>query len=341
MNLNNFTKEELTIIESFIKSSHNIKNIYEKLEQLDINNLKNSQEYIYLINKLKQEINVENNKYKNANLTTEQKTKIIELLASNPNSSRKDNIDTIINQQDNDLITRRVFNILINQTITNINYTKNNIPTELLEFIKEYNIPINDNKINKEINNYTQIQLAISNDINLVFLSILQDNLNLWKYSQYKNNLLKSFYSTIFINKNIEEQLINNNFNIDNNVYISSKLINDLLKSNSTIYNIISSILVEPQLDSHISNLLKIKDTEYNYPSINIYSILTECYIRSLLTFLTNERVQYLKKKFHYLTVNPTYSKDNRNSQEIIINCFKNIKQDKSKKRIISLNLYK
>ena len=341
MNLNNFTKEELTIIESFIKSSHNIKNIYEKLEQLDINNLKNSQEYIYLINKLKQEINVENNKYKNANLTTEQKTKIIELLASNPNSSRKDNIDTIINQQDNDLITRRVFNILINQTITNINYTKNNIPTELLEFINAYNIPINDNKINKEINNYTQIQLAISNDINLVFLSILQDNLNLWKYSQYKNNLLKSFYSTIFINKNIEEQLINNNFNIDNNVYISSKLINDLLKSNSTIYNIISSILVEPQLDSHISNLLKIKDTEYNYPSINIYSILTECYIRSLLTFLTNERVQYLKKKFHYLTVNPTYSKDNRNSQEIIINCFKNIKQDKSKKRIISLNLYK
>lgn len=341
MNLNNFTKEELTIIESFIKSSHNIKNIYEKLEQLDINNLKNSQEYIYLINKLKEEINIENNKYKNANLTTEQKTKIIELLANNPNSSRKDNIDTIINQQDNDLITRRVFNILINQTITNIDYTKNNIPTELLEFIKDYNLSINDNKINKEINNYTQIQLAISNDINLVFLSILQDNLNLWKYSQYKNNLLKSFYSALFINKNIEEQLINNNFNIDNNVYISSKLINDLLKSNSTIYNIISSILVEPQLDSHISNLLKIKDTEYNYPSINIYSILTECYIRSLLTFLTNERVQYLKNQFHYSIINPTYSKNNRNSQEIIINCFKNIKQDKSKKRIISLNLHK
>ena len=341
MNLNNFTKEELTIIEGFIKSSHNIKNIYEKLEQLDINNLKNSQEYIYLINKLKQEINIENNKYKNANLTTEQKTKIIELLASNPNSSKKDNIDTIINQQDNDLITRRVFNILVNQTVTNIDYTKNNIPTELLEFINAHNLSINDNKINKEINNYTKIQLAISNDINLVFLSILQDNLNLWKYSQYKNNLLKSFYSTLFINKNIEEQLINNNFNIDNNVYISSKLINDLLNSNSTIYNIISSILVEPQLDSHISNLLKIKDTEYNYPSINIYSILTECYIRSLLTFLTNERVQYLKKQFHYLIINPTYSKDNRNSQEIIINCFKNTKQDKSKKGIISLNLHK
>ena len=195
MNLNDFTKEELTIIENFLKSSKNIKNIYDELEQLDINNLKNKEEYITLINKLKKEIINENNRYKNANLTTEQKTKIIELLAGNPNSPKKENIDIIINQQDNDLITRRVFNILINQTIANIDYTKKQISSELLELLKSYELSIKDNKTYKEINNYTQIQIAISNDINLVFLNILQENLKLWKYSQYKNNLLKSFYS--------------------------------------------------------------------------------------------------------------------------------------------------
>ena len=340
MNLNNFTKKELTIIENFLKSSQNIKNIYDKLEQLDINNLKKKEEYIALINKLKKEIIKENNRYKNANLTTEQKAKIIELLATSPNSSKKENIDIIINQQDNDLITRRVFNILINQTIPNINYTKKQMPTELLELLNSQGLPIKDNYSFKEINDYTKIELAISKDINLTFLSILQENLNLWKYSQYKNNLLKSFYSTLFINKDIEEQLINNNFKIENNLYISSKLINDLLKSNSTIYNIITSMLVEPQLDLHITNLLKIKDSEYNYPSINIYSILTECYIRSLLTFLTKEKIQYLKKQFHHLITNQNYQKDNRNSQETIINCFNNIKHDKSKKRIISLNIH-
>lgn len=338
MNLNNFNKEELTIIESFLESSQNIKNIYVKLEQLDINNKKNSQEYITLINKLKQEIIKENNKYKNANLTSEQKTIIIELLATNPKSYKKDNIDTIINQQNNDLITRRVFNILINQTITNIDYTKNHIPNKLLELLNTCGLSTNDNKSYKEINNYTKIQLAISNDINLLFLSILQENINLWKYSQYKNNLLNAFYSTLFINKDIEEQLINNNFNIENNIYMNSKLTNDLLKYNSIIYNIITSLLVEPLIDTHITNLLKIKDTEYNYPSINIYSILTECYIRSLLTFLPQDKIQYLKKQFHYLITNQNYPKDNRNSQETIINCFKNIKHDKSKKRIISLH---
>ena len=341
MNLNNFTKEELTIIESFLKSSQNIKNIYDKLEQLDINNLKNNEEYITLINKLKKEIIKENNKYKNNNLTTEKKAKIIELLANNHNLSKKENINIIINQQDNDLITRRVFNILTNQTIPNIDYTKKHIPTDLLELLNTYGLPIKNNKTFKEINNYTKIQLAISNDINIIFLSILQENLNLWKYSQYKNNLLKSFYSTLFINKDIEEQLINNNFNMNNNIYISSKLTNDLLKSNSIIYNTITSILVEPQLNLHITNLLKIKDNEYNYPSINIYSIITECYIRSLLTFLTNDRIQYLKQQFHYIINNTTYQKNNRNSQETIINCFNNVKHDKSKKRIISLNLHK
>ena len=341
MNLNNFTKDELTIIEEFLKSSQNIKNIYDKLEQLDKNDQKNSKKYITLINKLKQEIKKENIKYKKASLTTKQKNKIIELLSTNPNSTKKDNIDTIINQQDNDLITRRVFNILVNQTVTNIDYNKKNIPTELLKILNSYGLSINENISYKETNNYTQIQLAISNDINLVFLSILQENINLCKYSQYKNNLLKSFYSTLFINKNIEEQLINNNFNIDNNIYTSSKIINDLLKSNSTIYNIITSILIKPQLNLHITNLLKIKDSEYNYPSIYIYSILTECYIRSLLTFLTQDQIHYLKKQFQNLITNTTYSKDNKSSQEIIINCFKNTKIDKSKKRIISLKLPK
>ena len=341
MNLKNFTKEELTLIESFLKSSQNIKNIYDKLEELDKNNLKNNKEYITQINRLKQEIIKENNKYKNANLTTEQKTKIIELLANNHNSSKKENINLIINQQDNDLITRRVFNILVNQTFTNIDYTKKNISTNLLKLQNSYDLSINNNKNCKEINNYTKIQIAISNDIYLVFLNILEETLNLWKYSQYKKDLLKSFYSTLFINKNIEEQLINNNFNINDNIYISSKLINDLLKSNSTIYNIITSISVEPQLETHIQNLLNIKDYEYNYPSINIYSILTECYIKSLLTFLPNDRIQYLKKQFHYLITNHTYQKNNRNSQEIIINCFKTIKHNQSKKRIISLNLNK
>lgn len=341
MNLNSFTKIELTVIEGFLKSSHTIKKIYEKLEQLDINNHKNTKEYITHISKLKQEMNKENSKYKNANLTTEQKMKIIELLTDNSNSSKKENINIIINQQDKDLITRRVVNILVNQTISNIDYTKKNIPNELLELLDTHNISINDNESYKEIKNYSKIQLAISNDINLVFLNILYENLNLWKYSEYKNNLLKSFYSTSFINKNIEKQLINNNFNINNNIYITSKLTNDLLKSNSTIYNTITSLLVEPQINSHITNLLNIKDNEYNYPSINIYSVLTECYIRSLLTFLPNDRLYYLKKYFHYLLTNHNYFKDNKNSQEIIINCIKNIKHDKSKKRIISLNLNK
>lgn len=344
MNLSNFNKEELTIIESFLQSSHKINTIYEKLYNLEINNQKNSKEYLNLIKELKEEINIENNKYQKANLTIEQKTKIIELLSTNPNSSKTDSITTIINQSDNDTITRRIFNILVNQTIVNIDYTKNNIPTELLELLNNFGLSLDDNKTYTEITNYSKIQLAINNDINSIFLVILQETLNLWKYSKYKNNLLKALYSTSFINKDIEKELLNNNFNIPNNIYLSSKLVNDLLKSNSNIYNIINTLLVEPQIEKHIINLLEIKDSEYNNPSINISSILTECYIRSLLTFLNDDRINHLKNQFLYLISNPIYLKNHANdriSQDSIMNCFRNVKYDKSKKRTISFGIHK
>ena len=106
----------------------------------------------------------------------------------------------------------------------------------------------------------------------------------------------------------------------------------------------ITTLLVEPQIEKHIINLLEIKDNEYTNPNINISSILTECYIRSLLTFLNEDRIKHLNNQFLYLISNPTYLKkypNNRISIDIITNCFKNIKYDKSKKRTISFGFNK
>ena len=338
MNLDKFDKKELQIIESYLKSSQKINIIYEKLYQLDINNKKNSIEYQNLIKELQKEINIETQKYQNSNLTTEQNTKIIELISTS-NTNKTDSISTIINQYDFDLISRRVFNILTNQIITNIDYTINKKDIQSLEFLNTFELSTNNNTYN-EISNYTKIQIAINNDIKLIFLLILQETLNLCKYSKYKNDLLKSLYSTSFINKEIEQELINNNFTLPNNIYLSSKLINDLLKSNNNIYNIITTILVEPLTEQNIFNLLEIKDNEYNNQFINIKAILTECYIRALLTFLNEERIKYQQNKFQHILSNNKYL-NNIISIDIINNCFNNIKYDKTKKRTISLTIPK
>lgn len=333
MNLSDFSKEQLIIIEKLLEISNIINELYEQLYYLEITNKKNTTEYNKTLEKLKEKINIENIIYQNTNLTTKQKFKIIELLSKN---SKTDNITSIINQNEYHKSTRRIINALINQTITNINHKESSI-----ELLKKIGININDTKTSTEINNYSKIELAINNDIILVFITLLKENSSLFKYSHYQKELTKALYSTIFINKNIEKYIIDNNFNIDNNIYISSPLINDLLKTNSKTYNKILNIIVENQIRTHIINHLEIKDTDYNDNKKNISSIIRECYIRTLLTFITEKKLNQLNTEFNNLIQNSTYKiqfHNNRISENTILNCFKNVKYDKAKKRIISLN---
>lgn len=341
MNLSNFNKEELTIVESFLQVANRINNIYDNLYKLELANKKDSNEYIKELEMLKEALKTENKKYKNANLTVEQKFKIIELLSNTPNSVKNNDINSIINQDDSDKLNRRIINILVNQAVTDKDYSSNAIPKEVFELLEEIGISINHDEISKDINNQSKIELAINNDITLVFLAILQETSLLFKYSNYKNQLQKTIYRASFINKDIENQLIDNKFNIPKNIYTSSKFINDLLKTETYIYNIMLNIIIQTQINSHIITLLEIKDEEYNDPNANISSIINQCYIRALLTFMTDEEIYKLNEQFHELIETPSYlikhPKD-RISEEAIIRCFKNIKYDKAKKRTISLN---
>lgn len=338
MGLSNFNKDELALIEILLQSSNKINSIYDKLYKLEITKQKDSPEYNNQLEMLKKAIKSEKKKYQNANLTSEQQYKIIELLANTPNSLKISDTFSIIKQDDNDKLIRRVINILISQTITNIDYSK--ILNEVLEIIKALGIPIDDEELSKDINNQSRIELAINNDINLVFLAILQESSSLFKYSEYKNELKKAIYNTSFINIDIEGQLIENNFNLPDNIYISSKLINDILKTEPTIYNRILSIIVQTQIIMHIKSLLEIKDENYNNRNTNISSIINQCYIRALLTFMNDDEIYKLNEQFHELIESPTYLKDHpkdRISEEIIIKCFKSVKYDRVKKRTISL----
>lgn len=339
MHISYFSKEELIIIESFLESSNTISNIYDKLYHLKITGQKNSYEYNQLLDILKEAIKEENKKYQAANLTLEQKLKIIELLSSTPNTLKIEDINTIINQNDNDKVQRRIINILINQVITNIDYTKDSIPKEIFEFFKSSGIPINNNQAYKEINNYSKIQLSINNDIIIVFLAILQETLNISKNNKYQKQLIKALYTSSFINKDIEKQLIENKFDISTNIYISSKFINDLLNIDHITYDLLATLIVENQIITHIKDILKIKDAEYENSTISMSSIIGQCYIRALLTFINDDQVYELNEQFHKYIETPTYLEEHQKdkiSEQAIMNCFKSIKFDRTKKRIIS-----
>ena len=342
MELSNFNKNELYIIETLLKSATEIKNIYKKIYYLEITTQKETDKYNELLNELKKAIRIETNIYQKLNLKTEEKFKIIEFLTNSPNYKKTNDIHSIINQDENDIINRRIINNLIHDIINNINY--NNHKTETLNLLKEIGINIDNEKAIKDINNFSQVELKINEDIYLIFLTILQESLELIKYDKYKNELKQAIYNTCYINKNIENIIINQKFNIPNKIYISSKFINEILITNNKIYNLITNLIVQTQINTHIIEVLKIKDNEYNNSKTNISSIINQCYIRTLLTFLTDDNIYKLNEDFHNLTENPQYikyQKQNTISEKAIIQCFKNINNDRAKKLIISITTQK
>lgn len=338
MELSNFNKKELLFIENILKITNEIKNIYDKLYNLEIKQLKNTNIYLKQLEILKKAIEKENILYQQSNLTIEKYFKIIEFLTNTPNFKKTNDIHSIIEQDNSNIIIRRIINNLIRHSINNPNYPNK---LEISNLFKDLGIEDDNNQLIKDINNHSKIEIAINDDINLLFISILKDSTLINKNILYKDKLNKAIYNTIFINKNLEKTLFEYNFDIPNKIYISSKLINEILITNYKMYNIITNLIVQTQINKHIIEVLIIKDYEYDNPKTYISSIINQCYIRTLLTFLSDNNIYKLNEEFHNLIDSETYIsnyQDNNISEKAIIKCFKNINNDKTKKLTITLN---
>ena len=335
MNIINFNEEELTQIEEFLKAATEINNIYNNLYQLEVSGQIDSNDYKKQLEILKESIKNENENYQNANLTFQKSIKIIELLSITQPTLKNDNLTYIIEQQDNNIIIRRVINILLTKTINYKDYAKNCLSTGFFEDLKDIEIPIDKEEIYTNFHNEAKVEEAINNDITSIFLSILQEELI--KYPKYREKLLKAKYNTIFINKNIEELLIFNNLEITNIVYLNSKLINDLTKTSPIIYETIKSVEINIKIMSQIKKILNTEDESYTHENASISLIINKCYIRALLSLMNEEELQELNKKIDYLLNNKPYKETYQVSEKAITSCLKKAKKDKERVHIISI----
>ena len=137
MELNNFTKEELNIIEKLLTSATIIKNTYDKLYNLEITNKKETNDYNQILNELNEQIKNETNLYKQLNSPTEKNFKIIELLTQSPNFKKTNDIHSIINQDESDIIKKFL-------SLCKIENISTDIKEKTIELRKLYNIKLPD-----------------------------------------------------------------------------------------------------------------------------------------------------------------------------------------------------
>lgn len=138
------------------------------------------------------------------------------------------------------------------------------------------------NQLFKDSNYAFYISSILHLDTLRCFLAILkQDNLNeLSTYMKYKISCLFS---------EMEEEFLDNNFEIDTNPYISAQLYTDLFSEKETLKAIRTSQFLENSY-IQIDHFLKYSDCDLEDSKIKDDLIMRMCFLRSLLIFLDNDK---------------------------------------------------
>lgn len=324
------SNKDIERINRIMDTTKAIEGLYNKLYELEINKENNTDEYQKQIGFLKNLINIERNLYEKSQFNSEKCIALIAFITrSEPNVNCYDE-ERIINQNYNNLYIRRIFSELCNISLTDDEVFKDIYLDDCDNISKE-----KEKEIIKEERKCLDVINQFDVDIiNSCFLFI-QESINNKQHKYYENELIKSKYGFSFVNKIIENQLINNNFNVTENLYLGSKFFSDMLKIETESYNSMKEEYVKSVLVKQIDKLLKLEDLDYNNKNKAISSILKSFYIRACLLLLENETIDYINDSFNDYIKNHEWN--NNISKQIIINCFKNINQDKNKVKILSL----
>lgn len=215
----------------------------------------------------------------------------------------------------------------------NFNKTVDNLFAErITSYMKFY-----DNLDKNRNINYVKLYIACTRNIYLIYLSFLQEYINLKSFSLERKGLLNYKYCNSFINHGVEEQLILNNFNVNKVNYINLFMIYGMIKLE---YEEIDKIIFDFLYDTiiiTIINLLFIIDIEYeNDLNRKIISINNQCMLRAALSLYSESEFSCVENKI-YNIIDDLSDNSNRISREIINSILKYRKKDRSRVRKLSL----
>lgn len=333
--------EDYELIQKIIKITNLIENLYKKLYELEINNKKDSNDFKNYITNLKNTIKIENKIYKEANLDYLRSYALANyILNFKLPDNFLDDIESIMKQDYNNRVLRRILNVLYHNIVYDNKMYKEKIPSELLDLMKNADISNIDSIVNESIYSNIELRKAFEKDILSGYLVFLQEYINNSYYKAFENEFIFNKYNTSFINKIIENDIINDNFNIQNTFYINSRLIADLTETDLELYEYLKNDYGLDECAKQIAKLIKMSDKEYNDKKNIITSLLRECYIRSTFLLLNDESILDINSDFHDFIESDEYVKNGNNyiSEGSIIKCFKLVKKDRNIPKIISLN---
>jgi len=340
-----FDSKEIEKINRIIGITTSIDETYTGLYKLELEGKKNTDEYKKLFDYLKSLKNIENNLYNDENLTMKKCSVWANYILSNKvHKNFFDGIEGIIIRDQKYRVFMRILGILKKKVIYDANNITRLMPKEMTDLIKNQNIPNIDKLTNYAIKSNIDINKAIDKDTFNGFLLFLQEFTDDDKYLNIKDELLQTKYDISFIDIDVENDMINNTFNIQNILYEYARFTADLYQIPLEALNMVKNSNGSRNALIQISEIIEIKDEDYNNKEKLVTSILRQCLLRTSLLSLTDNMIDDVNFKFHEIIDCPEYlSKNPQNdiSENIIKNCFKGIKKDREKQNTISFGYRK
>ncbi len=278
-----------------------IVNYQKKLYSLEINGLKDSNEYNYIIQELKQLIKEEKNAYESLVISEDE-------LENNLNNliERFNNTDDEFMKSYYKRILSFLSDILSKQTIKNLS-----------EAII--------NKNTTKINDSSSIINKAFTCLGLIYFSILNEYINNPIYSDIKNKLIEKKYSFSLIYPELEEKMLNYRFNVPSSIY------NDMFFEGQ-LSNIPISISLRI-LDAQLLIVVEEPTVELVRPNkLKKEEVINDiCFIRASITLMSDKtRNNYFEIVDSLLNDKDLQIKENQYLQESVANYTEDVKKVKT-----------
>lgn len=188
------------------------------------------------------------------------------------------------------------------------------------------------------LNQLTELYKLCENSLYLIYSSFLQEYLIEITNEELREDLLNLKYYHSFINHDIENALIMNNFNVPNvnytNLYIMADMLGmDLDEVDEKILDCVYDMIVVA-----IEKLLSIKDIQYRYLENQAKALNDECFLKAGMALLSESDYKKVSS-FIVDKINELANDYNKISTDRIYEIINDRKKYKSRVRKISMRL--
>ena len=213
---------------------------------------------------------------------------------------------------------------------------------DYMNFYEALNVTINDDDTEEVVADkmydmkYAKLYKACSNNIFLIYLSFLQECIDDKNNSFFRDKIISFKYYNSFINHDVEDCLINTDFNVSSVNYVNLYFVAETLGIDINMCDNIILDCFKDTIEITVNQILSISDSDYCDDQNRAISINNQSLLRASLSMMNNS--DYIKNKdWIYGLINGLANDNNRIGVDTINSIIMNMNKDKVRVRKISM----